>query len=125
MGKEEKLVEKIDENSNRNKFVPLRLRRSSFSLRGVQQGVSKRVEDGRRMPAFRVAMPETAVRPFQVWLSTGRRRVGHGMGLSDNIGSAWLPLAIRPFYLSHQQRAQQEVSRFTMYRSRLISGISL
>jgi hypothetical protein len=42
---------------------------------GVQRGVSKRVEDGRRPPA-------------------GRRRVGHGLGAT--LGSPWRPLAIRP-----------------------------
>jgi hypothetical protein len=46
-------------------------------FRGVQRGVSKGVEDGRRPPALRVATPETTTWPFQWWLPLGRRGVGH------------------------------------------------
>jgi hypothetical protein len=42
------------------------------SSRGVRHGVSKRVEDGRKLPVQQAATPEMAVR------TTGHRRVGHG-----------------------------------------------
>jgi hypothetical protein len=40
---------------------------ASVVFKGVRCGVAERVEDGRRLPALREGLPETAVRLFQGW----------------------------------------------------------
>jgi hypothetical protein len=46
--------------------------------RGVRDGVSKGLEDGRRPPALWAVASEMAVRPSQRWPPAGRSRVGDG-----------------------------------------------
>jgi hypothetical protein len=43
-----------------------------------RSGVSKGVEDGRRLPDLPAATPDTAVRPFWGWPHAGRRGAEHG-----------------------------------------------
>jgi hypothetical protein len=86
---------------NKQKHLPLiaqarsALRIATRSTIGVRRGVSKRVEDGRRLPALQAGHPRNG----RVVISGVARPQGiEGLGMadpSDALGSPWPPLAIR------------------------------
>jgi hypothetical protein len=69
----------------------------SAPCKGVQQGLSKGVEDGRRLSTLWVATPETAVRLFQGSPPAPQSIEGSGMaGHIDALGRRRPPLGMRP-----------------------------